>query len=138
MDRKKMGRAARNKGKNFERFCANSLKNRGFKARRGVQHNGLLDHDLKTDIPFNFECKAVENLNINKAYKQACDDALVDNSIPVVLHKKNNKEPLATMSMRQFIDLLQWALGVVDASNTMELDEVRNIYRERYSGADDL
>ena len=138
MDRKKMGRAARNKGKNFERFCANSLKHRGFNARRGVQHNGLLDHDLKTDLPFNYECKAVENLNINKAYEQSVNDAAVDNSIPMVFHKKNNREPLATMSLRHYLDLLQWAVGVVDAYNSIDLDEARKIYREQFEGVDDL
>jgi len=126
--RSQIGRSSRAKGANFERKLANMLKARGFDARRGVQFNGMFDHDVTTDIPFNFEAKAVESLNIYKAYKQSTSDARVDGSTPLVVHKKNNNPILCTMGFDDFIDMLQWALGYVDEENTMDLKETRDKY----------
>lgn len=123
--RAQIGRASRRKGQTFERTISKMLSNRGFEARRAVQFDGLYDHDLRTDLPFNFECKAVEKLNIVTAMVQARQDAERKNTVPTVVHKKNNTPILITMDFTDFIDLLQWATGYVDDENTMSLEEAR-------------
>lgn len=125
-----MGRMSRNKGKAFERKVAKMLSLRGFAARRAVQFDGTFDHDVKTELPFNFECKAVESLNIYNAMKQSKQDASRFDNIPTVVHKKNNNPVLVTMEFVDFIDLLQWATGYVDEENTMDLLEARKTMKK--------
>lgn len=125
------GKMSRNKGKNLERFVATSFKSRGFEARRAVQYDGAFSHDVKIDIPFNLECKAVENLNIQQAFQQAYTDSQRAKTIPVVVHKKNNQRILTTMEFTDFIDLVQWALGYVDELNSMDLKEFRDKFMEK-------
>lgn len=137
--RSKMGRAARIKGKAFERTVANYLKSRGFTARRALQFDGSFAHDLDVNVPFNFECKAVEKLNIHEAMKQAVKDAQLANTTPVVVHKKSHRPPLVTMSLDDFTDLLQWAVGYVDASNALDLrDSIKEMEEqaEKEEGSD--
>ena len=126
-----LGRMSRNKGKNFERQVANMLKDRGFEARRAVQYDGLYDHDIKTELPFNFECKAVESLNIYKAMDQSKVDASRLDTLPTVVHKKNRMTILITMEFIDFIDLLQWATGYVDDQNTLDLKKYREYKRKQ-------
>lgn len=125
------GRMARNKGASFERFIANYFKERGFKSRRASQYDGAFSHDINIDIPFNFECKAVESLNVRQAFDQAYTDSQRANTIPVVVHKKNNKKILATMDFNDFVDLIQWALGYVDELNTIPLKDFREQFIEK-------
>ncbi len=125
------GRMSRNKGKVFERTVANTLKLRGIEARRSAQFDGAFGHDLTTELPINFECKAVENLNLRSAYEQAVADSTRANTLPVVIHKKNNQTVMATLSFSDFIDLLQWGLGYVDEYNTLDLKEFREKFMEK-------
>lgn len=126
-----IGRMSRVKGKNFERRIAKILEARGFEARRALQYDGLLDHDLKTNLPFNFECKAVERLNIYQAMEQSRGDSHRKGTHPTVVHKKNNCTPLITMDFNDFLDLLQWALGYVDEVNGMDLTEIREELKQK-------
>ena len=50
------------------------------------------------------ECKRVEALNIDKALKQAEHDAKED-SIPVVMHRKNNTKWKVTLSLEDFMKI---------------------------------
>ena len=51
------------------------------------------------------ECKAVERLNIRKAYKQAVEEALERaDGVPVVFHHKAREGWLVTMSLEDFMD----------------------------------
>jgi len=129
--RSQIGKASRNKGKVMERRIANILKDRGFEARRAVQFDGLFSHDIHTDLPFNFEAKAVENLNINNAMEQARTDSRRDGTTPTVVHKKNGKPLLITMDFTDFIDFMQFAVGYVDDKNAMDLREIRVKYTEK-------
>lgn len=92
---------SRDKGKRFEREAAKLL-NRliGGAWRRMQQHAGSPDApDIKSDLypALIVEVKAVEKLNLRDAMKQAegyCDP---QKHIPVVLHKKKNKDWLVTI-----------------------------------------
>lgn len=139
--RSAIGRASRNKGKVMERLIANMLTARGMPARRAVQFDGLWDYDVKVDLPFNFECKAVENLNLYKAMQQSKADASRKGDTALVVHKKNNNPILATMEFTDFINLLQYALGYVDEENTLELMPFREKWieeKKRIAEADEL
>ena len=57
-------------------------------------------------LPFNFECKHVEALNVYKAMQQAVGDSGPDQT-PVVVHKRNNHETLVTMRADDWMQLIQ-------------------------------
>lgn len=95
------------KGKRGEREFAALLKARGFEARRGQQFSGGGDSpDVVHSVPgVHFEVKRTEALQLDKAMKQAADDA--DGMlVPVIAHKKNRGEWLAILPMEKFLDFV--------------------------------
>ena len=54
-------------------------------------------------IPFAFECKNQEKLNIWEAYKQACENA--GHYEPIVVIKRNNQKPLVLIDAEYFMIL---------------------------------
>lgn len=96
---------SRDKGARGERELANILKEYGFEdARRGQQYCGANgDADVVGLKDIQIECKRVERLNIDKAMEQAKRDASVNGTIPVVFHRRNNKEWLVTMQLDKWI-----------------------------------
>lgn len=92
---------SKNKGAAFERKVAGILKEMGITARRGQQFHGLEGKDVVSDINWHIECKAVESLNVCKAFKQAKRDA-DEGETPVVIHKKNLQPILITMELADF------------------------------------
>lgn len=130
----KLGRKSKNKGKVFERTVANLLNARGFKSRRGVQFKGGIDSPdvVCDDLPFiHWEAKAVENLSLYAALKQAIDDG--PGKMPVVVHKRNNKPIVAILQFSHFLDIMQWAVNMVDDANQANLEELRKELYERYA-----
>ena len=57
-------------------------------------------------IPFSFECKNVERLQMWQAIDQ-CETNKPDYSAPAVVFKKNNKEPYVAIPFSVFCDMLQ-------------------------------
>ena len=98
---------SRTKGKVGEREFAKFLRDRGFQARRGQQFSGgNTSPDVISNIPnIHWEIKRVQNLNIDKAMAQAIKDA--DGKIPVVAHRKNNKDWLITISADAFLHYVE-------------------------------
>ena len=94
------GKKSRDKGQRGEREAANELV-RLFQveAHRGRQYCGGQDSpDIKTTIPkVHFEVKRTECLSLYAAMDQAEGDAGID--IPVVLHRRNNKDWLAIVAL---------------------------------------
>ena len=97
---------SKNKGKVGEREFANLLKKHGFNARRGQQFKGTEDSpDIICEcLPFHFEVKRVQKLNLDNAMDQARKDC--GKSIPVVAHRKNNHKWLITIDAEYFIENL--------------------------------
>ena len=60
----------------------------------------------KKIIPFSFECKNVERLQIWKAIEQ-CQDNNPDGSNPAVVFKKNHKDPFVAIPLDVFIGLIR-------------------------------
>lgn len=102
--RRKEGRLnSREKGAAAERELANILKKHGYTARRGQQYNGANGDADVVGIPgVHIECKRVERLNIHDAMNQAVRDAR-DGEIPVVIHRKNRTEWLATLRLEDWL-----------------------------------
>lgn len=96
---------SRNKGKAGERELANKLRTFGYDARRGQQYCGISgDADVRGLPGIHIECKRVEKLNIDNAMEQSVNDAKYG-EMPAVFHRKNNKEWLVTMTLRDWMDL---------------------------------
>lgn len=106
-ERRKMGKASRDKGKRGERELANILKEHGFEARRGQQFCGTSGDADVIGIPgIHIECKRVERLNISEAMNQSRRDAK-ETEIPTVFHRRNNEKWLVTMGLEDFLSILK-------------------------------
>lgn len=98
---------SRNKGKRGELELANLLKSYGYDTRRGQQYSGINGDADVVGLPgVHIECKRVEQLNIDKAMEQSVSDAKYG-EFPTVMHRKNGKQWLVTMSLIDWIELFQ-------------------------------
>ena len=57
-------------------------------------------------IPFSFECKNVERLQMWQAIEQ-CETNKPDHSAPAIVFKKNGKDPYVAIPFALFCDILQ-------------------------------
>lgn len=97
---------SRAKGKRGERGVAHLFKAAGFKAERGVQHDGRSGHADVEGVPFIWiEVKWNEELNLMKAMEQAERDVVARDKtlLPVVIHKKNRVHWRCTMRTGDFL-----------------------------------
>ena len=108
VDRRKIGKASREKGKRGERELASILRQRGYTdAKRGQQYCGSNGDADVTGLPgVHIECKRVEKLNIEAAMEQSRSDAK-DGEIPVVAHRKDRKPWLLTMDLLDFLEIYE-------------------------------
>lgn len=96
---------SRQKGARGERELSNLLKAYGFDTRRGQQYSGANGDADVVGVPgLHIECKRVERLDLYAAMEQAERDHL-PGEVPVVIHRKNNKPWLVTMTIEDFIQL---------------------------------
>lgn len=96
-----------NKGKVGERELAEFLRSRGIEARRGQQFSGGEGSpDVVHDLPnVHIECKRVEGGNLYRWLDQAMRDA--GEKVPVVMHRRNNREWVAILPLDRLIELLR-------------------------------
>ncbi len=95
---------SRMKGKRGELELAHLLNQEGFETRRGQQYCGANGDADVVGLPgVHIECKRVENLNLLKAYEQACHDAAARKEIPAVFHRKNHSPWLVTVGLKDFL-----------------------------------
>ena len=97
---------SRQKGARGERLWRDELRAHGYIARRGQQFSGSPDSpDVVCDsLPYHFEVKVVEALNLRDAVEQAVRDAGV--KTPVVAHKRNHSPWLVTMLAEDWFKLV--------------------------------
>lgn len=97
---------SRSKGKAGELEFAKLLQSRGVTARRGQQFAGGTDSpdvvSNYTDV--HFEVKRTESGNLYKWLEQAVRDAPA--KLQVVAHRKNSKDWVAIVPMKDFLALL--------------------------------
>ena len=65
----------------------------------------LLSPAARRHFPFSIECKNVEKLNVWAAYEQA--EANCGGNEPLLIMKKNRKNPLVVMDAEAFMELLK-------------------------------
>lgn len=96
------------KGKEGERELANLLKDGyGYDCRRGQQFCGSNGDADVVGLPgIHIECKRVEKLNIYEAVEQSINDAR-EGEMPTVMHRKNHKDWLVTMTMEDWMKLYE-------------------------------
>lgn len=99
---------SREKGKKGEREFASLCRDKGFsKVRRTQQYCGNTGEaaDVVGLPGVHAEVKRVENLNIYNAVEQAKRDSQKSKRVPVVFHRRNNHEWLATMTADDWFNL---------------------------------
>ena len=107
-EKQKQGKASRDKGKRNELQLVHIFQNAGYKdAKRSVQYSGRGNGrgDLVGIPKLSVESKAVERLNVRKAYGQAIENAEGTEDIPIVCHKTNRQPWLVTMSLDDFLKM---------------------------------
>jgi Holliday junction resolvase len=96
------------KGKVGEREFAALLRSFGVDARRGQQFcGGNGDADVVGMAGMHFEVKRREALNIHASYDQAVRDAKASGDIPAVAFRRNRGIWLLTLSVEDFLRLVQ-------------------------------
>jgi hypothetical protein len=102
------GRSSRVKGHAFERSMAEHFRNLGYtKCRTSRYESKMLDDmdiDLTNTKPFNIQCKAVENLGSAHDVLSAMPN---DRNYNVVVHKKNRKGIVVSMTLDDFSEIIQ-------------------------------
>jgi hypothetical protein len=102
---------SRAKGQRGERQWRDEIRAAGWQAERGQQFaGGSWSPDVRTDMPFHFEVKCVEKLNLESAMVQAQKDSAQEKPW-IVAHKRNNTTWKVTMESETFFNLCR-AAGV--------------------------
>ena len=98
---------SREKGKRGELELAKVLREAGFDTRRGQQYSGAAGDADVVGLPgIHIECKRVEQLNVEKALRQAERDAR-DGEIPIVMHRSNNTKWKATLRLEDLLKMYE-------------------------------
>ena len=77
--------------------------------------------DALRRFQFSVECKRVEKFNVYEAIKQAQDNKL-PNTDWLVIHRKNNNEPIAILDANTFFEIIKYH-PMVKPSNLFSLDK---------------
>ena len=106
---------SKQKGARGERLCRDVIRSHGFDAIRGCQNAGRFAGgqeapDVITNLPFHFEVKFVEKLNVSNAMAQAKNDC--DGKPPLVAHKKSRENWLVTMESDLFFQLVRGEIPI--------------------------
>ena len=101
---------SRQKGARGERELAKVLRAEGYECRRGQQFSAANGDPDVVGLPgIWIECKRVERLQIYDALAQAKRDAK-NGDMPVVMHRKNDCEWIAVLSLSDFMSLYREAM----------------------------
>lgn len=96
---------SRNKGARFERTLAAKFREYGYNCRRGQQYCGANGDADVVGLPYiHAEAKAQERMQLYDWIEQAKRDAK-EGYLPVVFHKKNHCEILASMPLDVFMEI---------------------------------
>ncbi len=112
MDKAKIGKTSREKGKRGEREVAKIFREAGYpEARRTSQYCGRTGDasDVTGVSGLHLEVKFVEKEAVRSWYGQAVRDAEAAGrgDVPVVIHRKTHNAWLVTLSLEDFIKILK-------------------------------
>ena len=105
-------RSAKNKGKRLQNILRDKLIELYPKLSNDIssQIMGMTGEDIvltphaKKVLPYSFECKNVEKLNIWKSFKQCESNA--GESTPVLVIKRNREKPKVVMDLDQWLKII--------------------------------
>ena len=106
-------RSAKNKGKRLQNILRDKLIELypSLKDDIGSQIMGMTGEDIvltplaKSLIPYSFECKNVEKLNVWKSFKQCKTNA--GDSTPVLVIKRIRETPKVVMELDEWLELIR-------------------------------
>ena len=101
------------KGSSLERQFVEMIKDAGMDqyARRSIMSGAAFEKgDVKTILPFSFECKFYQKLAIYKFWEQALRDSSAT-KLPTLVLKANNKPILVCMEANDWLELLTYAIA---------------------------
>ena len=102
---KKLAVNSKQKGARFERTLAAKFREYGYECRRGQQYCGANGDADVVGLPYiHIEAKAQERMQLYEWIAQAKRDAK-NGELPVVFHKKNHCEILASMPLDVFMEI---------------------------------
>lgn len=109
-DKRKAGKAAKDKGSRGERLLSAFLNSFGLHTHRGYVHCG--QSDLVDLLGIHVECKFVERLNVRQAMEQAIKEAdKRKDGMPTVFWKVSRKPWLTIMLTEDWVKLYLMARG---------------------------
>jgi hypothetical protein len=105
-------RSAKNKGKRLQNILRDkliklypSLKDDISSQIMGMQGEDIvLTPHAKATLPYSFECKNVEKLNVWKSFKQCETNA--GESTPILVIKRNRENPKIVMDLDQWLEII--------------------------------
>ena len=105
-------RSAKNKGKRLENILRDKLIELYPKLSNDIssQIMGMTGEDIvltphaRKKLPFSFECKNVEKLNVWKSFKQCESNA--GESTPILVIKRNRENPKIVMDLDQWLEII--------------------------------
>ena len=106
-------RSAKNKGKRLQNILRDkliklypTLENDISSQIMGMQGEDIvLTPHAKAILPYSFECKNVEKLNVWKSFKQCETNS--GNSTPVLVIKRNREKPKIVMYLDQWLKIIK-------------------------------
>jgi len=106
-------RSAKNKGKRLQNILRDKLVELypALKDDIGSQIMGMTGEDIvltphaRTFLPYSFECKNVEKLNIWKSFEQCRANA--GDSTPILVIKRNRETPKVVMELDQWLEIIR-------------------------------
>lgn len=118
-DKRKAGKAAKDKGSRGERLLSAFLNSFGLHTHRGYVHCG--QSDLVDLLGVHVECKFVERLNVRQAMEQAIRESEKrKDGMPAVFWKVSRKPWLTIMLTEDWVKLYLMARG--KSHDTMQND----------------
>lgn len=104
-----MGKKSKSKGKRGELELTHELKSLGFtNVHRSQQYCGSSDSADLIGLPgIHVECKRTESLSLYKALEQAVNDCGGSNNFPAVFHRRNKKNWVVIMELKDWASLFQ-------------------------------
>ena len=106
-------RSAKNKGKRLQNILRDKLIELYPKLSNDIssQIMGMTGEDIvltphaKKVLPYSFECKNVEKLNVWKSFEQCKNNA--GDSTPVLVIKKNRQTPKVVMELDEWLNIIR-------------------------------
>lgn len=120
--------SSKKKGNRGENAWANWMQTQGFSVYRNSSSGSNANKsDAHNDLGMNFEIKTVKKLNLQRAWKQSCNDAFMSHAVPtVIIHfdgmPKDNW--LVVMNNWDWLELVKKNMGLEGATTGIQKQDI--------------